>query len=70
MLSWVPEDYANAMYNLGADYQIQEKNAHECIEAANKLGEKLREELQTLQPIELLNFLKSNTADSDTEIQT
>ena len=70
IMSWVPEYYANAMYNLGSDYQIQEKNAHECIEAANKLAEKLKEELQTLQPIELLNFLKSNTADSDTEIQT
>lgn len=70
VLSWVPEDYANAMYNLGADYQIQEKNAHECIEAANKLGEKLREELQTLQPIELLSFLQSNTVDSATDTQS
>ena len=22
VMSWVPEEYANAMYNLGADYQI------------------------------------------------
>jgi len=70
IMSWVPEYYANAMYNLGSDYQIQEKNAHECIEAANKLGERLREELQTLQPIELLNFLKSSNTDSDTGAQT
>ena len=70
VLSWVPEEYANAMYNLGADYQIQEKNAHECIEAANKLGEKVREELQTLQPIELLRFLQSNTVDSATDTQS
>ena len=70
VMSWVPEYYANAMYNLGSDYQIQEKNAHECIEAANKLGERLREELQTLQPIELLNFLKSSNTDSDTGTQT
>ena len=70
VLSWVPEDYANAMYNLGADYQIQEKNAHECIEAANKLGEKLREELQTLQPMELLNFLRRDSLDSAVDTQT
>ena len=70
VISWVPEDYANEMYNLGADYQIQEKNAHECIEAAKKLGEKLREELQTLQPIELLNFLRSDTPDNAADIQT
>ena len=58
VLSWVPEEYANAMYNLGADYQIQEKSARECIEAADKLAEKLTYELQTLQKIELLNLLR------------
>ena len=58
VLSWVPEEYANAMYNLGADYQIQEKNVHQCIEAADQLAEKLKEELQTLQKIELLNLLR------------
>ena len=52
----MPEDYANAMYNLGADYQVQEKNLRECVEAANKLGEKLMAELGTLQSIELLSF--------------
>jgi len=65
VLSWVPEDYANAMYNLGADYQIQEKNAHECLEAAQRVAEKLVTDLQTLQSIELLNFLRSKDAAGD-----
>ena len=70
VLSWVPEDYANAMYNLGADYQVQEKNLHECVEAANKLGEKLRAELGTLQSIELLSFLNPNTSGGHTVNET
>ena len=70
VLSWVPEDYANAMYNLGADYQVQEKNLHECVEAANKLGEKLRAELGTLQSIELLGFLNPNTSGGHTVNET
>jgi len=53
------------MYNLGADYQIQEKNAHECLEAAQRVAEKLVTDLQTLQSIELLNFLRSKDAAGD-----
>lgn len=71
VMSWVPEEYANAMYNLGADYQIQAKSARECIEAADQLTEKLRQELQTLQPIELLNLLRLAipTVDTNEEMQ-
>jgi len=53
------------MYNLGADYQIQEKNAHECLEAAQRVAEKLKTDLQTLQSIELLNFLRSKETAGD-----
>ena len=70
VLSWVPETYANAMYNLGADYQVQEKNLHECVEAAKKLGENLRAELGTLQSIELLSFLKSSTSEGNADNET
>ena len=66
VLSWVPEEYANEMYNLGADYQIKEKSARECIEAADQLAEKLTQELQTQQKIELLNLLRLAIPTSDT----
>ena len=71
VLSWVPEEYANAMYNLGADYQIQEKSARECIAAADQLAERMKQELQTLQKIELLNLLRLAipTSDTNEEIQ-
>ena len=58
MLSGVPEEYANTMFNLGADYQIQEKSARQCIATADQLAEKLMAELQTQQKIELLNLLR------------
>ena len=38
VLSWVPEDYANAMYNLGADYQIQEKMRMNALKPPTNLG--------------------------------
>ena len=46
------------------------KNSHECVEAANKLGEKLRAELGTLQSIELLSFLKSSTSEGNADNET
>ena len=54
------------MYNLGADYQIKEKSARECIEAADQLAENLTQELQTQQKIELLNLLRLAIPTSDT----
>lgn len=66
VMSWVPEEYANTMFNLGADYQIQEKSARQCIAVADQLAEKLMVELQTLQKIELLNLLRLAIITDDT----
>ena len=70
VLSWVPEEYANTMFNLGADYQIQEKSARQCIAAADQLAEKIMAELQTLQKIELLNLLRLAITTADTNEET
>ena len=70
VLSWVPEEYADTMFNLGADYQIQEKSARQCIAAADQLAEKLMLELQTLQKIELLNLLRLAITPADTNEET
>ena len=70
VLSWVPEEYANTMFNLGADYQIQEKSARQCIAAADQLAEKLMIELQTLQKIELLNLIRLAITTADTNEET
>ena len=70
VLSWVPDEYANTMFNLGADYQIQEKSARQCIAVADQLAEKLMVELQTLQKIELLNLLRLAITTDDTNKET
>ena len=70
VLSWVPEEYADRMFNLGADYQIQEKSARQCIAVADELAEKLMVELQTLQKIELLNLLRLAITTDDTNEET
>ena len=70
VMSWVPEEYASTMFNLGADYQIQEKSARQCIAVADQLAEKLMAELQTLQKIELLNLLRLAITTDDTNEET
>ena len=53
----VPEELANKMFNLGADYQITEVSIHEALQQADKIAEAVVEDLQTTQPIQLLNLL-------------
>ncbi len=65
VISWVPEELANKMFNLGADYQIQEISAHEALAHADKIAEQVVEDLQTTQPIQLLNLLREGGGDSD-----
>lgn len=66
VLSWVPEQHANSMFNLGADYQVEEKKKSECIAAAELIAKSVMDELQTVQDLELLNFLRT-TSQSDSE---
>ena len=65
VISWVPEELANKMFNLGADYQIQEISAHEALTYADKIAEKVVEDLQTTQPIQLLNLLREGGGELD-----
>jgi len=65
VISWVPEELANKMFNLGADYQIQEISAHEALTYADKIAEQVVEDLQTTQPIQLLNLLREGGGESD-----
>lgn len=53
------------MFNLGADYQIQEISAHEALTQADQIAEKLVEDLQTTQAIQLLGLLRESNGDSD-----
>ena len=63
VVSWVPEEYANQMFNLGADYQILEINAYRALQVAESLADKVIDDLQTTQPIQLLNLLRDSTED-------
>ena len=65
VISWVPEELANKMFNLGADYQIQEISVHEALTYADKIAEQVVEDLQTTQPIQLLNLLREGGGESD-----
>jgi len=65
VVSWVPEKLANKMFNLGADYQIEEVSAHEALAQADKIAEQVVEDLQTTQTIQLLGLLRDGSASED-----
>ena len=67
VVSWVPEELANKMFNLGADYQITEISVHEAIQQADKIAESVVEDLQTNQVIQLLNLLREDDVDEAEE---
>ena len=67
VVSWVPEEFANKMFNLGADYQITEISAHDALQQADKIAEAVVEDLQTTQPIQLLNLLREGSSDDEAE---
>ena len=63
VVSWVPEELANKMFNLGADYQITEISAHEALQQADQIAENVVEDLQTTQIIQLLGLLREDDGD-------
>ena len=67
VVSWVPEELANKMFNLGADYQITEISAHEALQQADTIAESVIEDLQTTQVIQLLNLLREDDVDEAEE---
>ena len=69
VVSWVPEEHANKMFNLGADYQITEVSAHEALQQADIISESIVEELQTTQTIQLLNLLREADGEDEQDEQ-
>ena len=67
VVSWVPEELANKMFNLGADYQITEVSAHEALDQADKIAETIIEDLQTTQNIPLLRLLRGDDEEEESE---
>ena len=67
VVSWVPEELANKMFNLGADYQITEVSAHEALQLADKIAETIIEDLQTTQNIQLLGLLRDDGEEEESE---
>ena len=67
VVSWVPEELANKMFNLGADYQITEISAHDALQQADRIADAVVEDLQTTQPIQLLSLLREGGGDDETE---
>ncbi|MBO75118.1 MAG: hypothetical protein CMD33_07590 [Flavobacteriales bacterium] len=67
VVSWVPEELANKMFNLGADYQTTQISAHEALQQADKISEAVIEDLQTTQIIQLLSLLREESGGDELE---
>ena len=64
VVSWVPEELADKMFNLGADYQITEVSVHEALHQADKIAEHVVEDLLTNQNIQLLGLLREDEGEN------
>ena len=60
VMAWVPDDYATKIYTLGAEYQNQSKGTHEVLAEADQIAEKVIDDLQTNQSIQLLKLLRED----------
>ena len=69
VLPGVPEEYANTMFNLGADYQIQKKVRANVLPLPT-IAEKDHGRIANSQKIELLNLLRLAITTADTNEET
>jgi|TARA_Y100000385_G_C12993499_1_gene593903 hypothetical protein len=60
IMSWVPDEYATQIYTLGGEYQNQSKGKHEVLAEADQIAEKVIDDLQTTQSIQLLQLLRED----------
>ncbi len=65
VVSWVPDEYANQMFSLGADYQIQKVSISDALRVADSISEKVQDDLQTHLTLTLLGMLREDTEGSN-----
>ena len=67
ILAYVPLEYAEEMFKIGAAYQLEEISAEQAIELAQAVAEKLSEEIHLDPPIQALGFLREELEEGGEE---
>ena len=67
ILAYLPLEFAEEVFKIGAAYQMEEVSPEQAIELCQAVAEKISEALELDQPFEALGFLKEQLAEEDGE---
>jgi len=63
ILAYVPLNFAEEMFTIGAKYQMEEITAEQAIEFAQGVADRISEKLKLDKPFEALNFLREQLSE-------
>ena len=67
ILAYLPLEFAEEVFKIGAAYQLEEVSPEQAIELCQAVADKISEALDLDQPFEALGFLKEQLAEGDDE---
>ena len=67
ILAYLPLEFAEEVFKIGAAYQMEEGSPEQAIELCQAVAEKISEALDLDQPFEALGFLKEQLAEENGE---
>lgn len=67
ILAYIPLEFAEEVFKIGAAFQLEEVSAEQAIELAQAVAERLSEEIHLDPPIQALGFLREELAEGGGE---
>ena len=67
ILAYIPLEYAEEVFKIGAAFQLEEVSAEQAIELAQGVAEKISEDIHLEPPIQALGFLREELAEGGDE---
>ncbi len=66
-MAYIPLEYAEEVFKIGAAFQLEEVSAEQAIELAQGVAEKISEDIHLEPPIQALGFLREELAEGGDE---
>jgi len=67
ILAYIPLEYAEEVFKIGAAFQLEEVSAEQAIELAQVVADKISEDIHLEPPIQALGFLREELAEGGDE---
>jgi hypothetical protein len=67
ILAYIPLEFAEEVFKIGAAFQLEEVSAEQAIELAQAVAERLSEDIHLDPPIQALGFLREELAEGGDE---